>query len=347
LEQARRTRDAEDEVFEKVRRSLLAVRADADAISTLPVEDLRQMVGFVAAWGSKRRIARARALECLRILLFQPSCGDAVRADPQLEAAVVPLVQAEPALMAVVRPPPPPAPRTPSESSSAGGGCSIPRSGSFNRQTQVRRLLEGLELVGRSTRGAWTFPTCPLSTEFDSATDGFIKVFSSLQRLGLHPLRSGDEPLDVAGMLEDLGGSWLDLLSFLASMYRLEERKSLRSRVVETAHILWRLEPGFRATIETAFEQTGLADLPWLEAEADLWRDVAGAEAARAAEAARSSQALVRELAPRMFTRPCLCTADKCFRCGHRMGYILALRGCGWRQSTHDLRCLRRMLQQR
>lgn len=341
--ESQRTRDAEDEVFEKVRRCLLASRSDPTALGVLPSEALRQMLGFTTAWGAKRRIARARAAECLRLLLCEPVCCELARSDPELKSAMANVLLDDPETEVAERP---------SQSLLVApkaykdlGSSITSRDAGWTRQSQLQRIAEGLQLMCLSTSRTWSFPTRPLSTEFDTATDGFTRLFGALQRLGMRPARNEDEQLDILSMLESLGAGWLDLLRFLASMHRLEERRSLRTRVVEATHLLWRLQPGFRGALEGVFEQSGAEGLPWLEA--GDWMGVAGAEVAQAEEANRASQDLVWALAPRMFVRPSFCVAEKCFRCGCRMGYILALRGAGWRQSTHDRRCLRRMLLRR
>lgn len=192
----------------------------------------------------------------------------------------------------------------------------------------------------------WTFPTNPLTTEFDKATEAFMALCKGVT--GLHPED------DLATKIANLDADWPDLLSFLASMYRLQARSSYRGAIVQCVHNIWRREPKFRELLEQHARHSPyqLSEvcviLPWLND--DEWKAVYGAEAA--ADASASSQmeaasvARVQQFAPpRAANGTFFGRAQKCFRCGEVQGYVCRRKGFGWRQRTHDARCSTRMLE--
>lgn len=188
----------------------------------------------------------------------------------------------------------------------------------------------------------WTFPSNPNTVEFDTATDGFTAFLKGIQHVALYP----DSYL--AGEFAGLNGDWLNVLRFLASMYGLKARSSYRRAVVECVHLLWKLDAGFRELLERHVRQaseeasTDLIWLPWLDD--DEWKKVYNAEAVAATEMQMASTTLVRHIAPNPLAGGGFFgCAVKCFRCGKRLGYACQRKGFGWRQRTHDARCLQRM----
>lgn len=185
----------------------------------------------------------------------------------------------------------------------------------------------------------WAFPTQPISLEFDTATDGFASFLK-----GVRSACPGD---DLTAAIGGYNADWSNILSFLASMYALPARSSHRKPIIECVHRLWKIDQNFQDLLERqvqdAIKTRDPVCLPWLQD--DEWRDVhdAGIEALAQMEVA--STALVQELAPTPFdSGRFLGPAQKCFRCGRRLGYIFERKGFGWRQSSHDARCLERML---
>lgn len=158
---------------------------------------------------------------------------------------------------------------------------------------------------------------------------------------------------DLEAMIAELNADWLNVLSFLTSMYGLQSRSTYRRAIIECVHGLWKREQGFREVLERHVRQSldqdngGPLDLPWIHD--DEWRNVYAAEASALSHMEVASTELVRELAPppistgKMF-HPSLGVATKCFRCGKRLGYCFSRKGFGWREGSHDARCLKRML---
>jgi len=131
-------------------------------------------------------------------------------------------------------------------------------------------------------------------------------------------------------------------------MYRLKARSTYRRAVVECLHMLWKLDVCFREVLEThvrsALEQADTDSLcmPWLDD--DEWKQVYNAEVVAATECEVASTALVQGFVPSPYGHGGLLgCAEKCFRCGKRLGYAFNRKGFGWRQETHDARCLQRM----
>jgi hypothetical protein len=209
---------------------------------------------------------------------------------------------------------------------------------------RMEKIARGLQIM---MQFQWKFPTDHWTSEFDTATEGF----TSLKR-GMSQVQPED---DLSIIFSSVSADWSQLLTFLASMYRLPARASYRCAIVECIYSMWKRDIEFRELLDALARQS-LAEkssvhdnMPWLGDEE--WKAVFEAEAAADAstqrQMAQSSAELIREFAPQVFEFTSGVVfggrAKKCFRCGQLQGYLFHRRGFGWRQRTHDERCKSRM----
>mmetsp|Transcript_14569 Transcript_14569/g.31909 ORF Transcript_14569/g.31909 Transcript_14569/m.31909 type:complete len:290 (-) Transcript_14569:122-991(-) len=262
----RRSVDTEADVFDKVRRTLNSARCDATAIGSLSDTTASTLLHFVAEWAIKRKASRARVIECLKFLLSTRRCWDVVSGDADLQKLIKSVVgdNAEMLVLLEARPEPEDEAVAPPVRATSRVDVAGPN-GSDGIREQLRLGASVMRQFG------WKFPTNPLGTDLDAATSGFASFFSAVQRLGTDLERSPGARLhpDVDVLLEPYNQEWPDILAFLASMYRLQSRRSFGSRITVVVHNLWKLSPQFREVLE----DKEVDELPWLT-DAGMQRSV-------------------------------------------------------------------------
>jgi len=248
LSEAPATDETLDDAWDALRSGIVSARKDVDVFDACSEQEMDSVLAFLALRGTKKRSARGRVSECLRIVLSSASWLTRAQhheVKASLQELLVGSTELLEKLEAVTK-------ESDVSVESEGEAAPVdadaaPQPNSIRQQlAHGCRVLEGF---------GWRFPHDPLGTKLDDATEGFRSLFQGVTALTT-PAGMALVGGDAGQALVELEGKWNELLQFLLSMYSSGVRGAYSARIRFVVVSLRRFSAEFRGL-------TPWRSLPW------------------------------------------------------------------------------------
>lgn len=264
-----------DSTWEALWKGVQAAKRDKRVLGSHPEQPTQALLRFLVAHGTKRKVLRSRAGECLTTLLSHDEWLRAATACPELKASLITFLGDEKSSAIFSNRPAQPTVKMSKEEADLLA-IDLARFESDLQDIQ-KRFVAGVNIIKEFK---WSFPPPDSQTAAsDTATEGFRNLQTATRGMCTIASRKNAQAKSLTRLLHDFDQVWPSLCQFLASM-RQSQRKTYIGQIDWLVAKLSEFSPNFAMAAEEHF---------YVKLPTDGEQDVASAELVDSSTSAASS----------------------------------------------------------